>query len=603
MDTVLRVLVYVVVGLILLLANLWFVRSLIQEIGGVPPSAIGAFSVSGKDDPGNKHGIALANMLAATVRRIGDEMKAASQAMEGARKATQADVVRPQVDVPDVPLTVPIEIFQPLDIKLSLGGVEVGGVLSWLQGAMMKERVLSFSVQYADNQTLVTGQVPGGNPFFLEVDGAKQRDIVEAVAYTLVQDQLSRTIPELAALELKDVREVLGSLQEVAKLERHAALGRVADDRIVSLLSRLDTLSAKMPGWMELRQVTAEIAERAKQDAKALSYYEKLRADAKRQSTYEKMLDEKIRLLSARLQQAQAARTVAAKVVAQAAQAAAEAAVSRTAGPSLVPASSKDPLLAAPTTTGLLELVGVKSLEMPKTVRVAVLGGVPAKGQVPEQRMTVIGHETAARTDDYMEEYLGTISQWVRLIAPETHFVFRPMRGTGGAFSSSEIVAALNDLIAAHPDVLLVTLGPLDGKAFTVAFEDAAARGILIVLAAGNDPRLAFPFASSPLADRMLVVSAVTMTGEPAVFSPSHEKAVWAPGVDLPVMIGSKGQESRSGTTYAAAVAAGLAARVLASRKIDKPEDAVRVLRTTARPAPGRTAPVILNLGAALGGV
>ncbi len=368
MDTIVRVLVYMAAGLALLAANVWFVRSMIQVVGGTEPRAIGAFSVSGKDDPNSKLGIALARMLVAKVHRIGKEMKAASLAIESARKATRTGVVRPLVDMPDVPLTIPSEIFQPLDMNLSVGGVEVGGVLSWLQNAMMKERVLIFSVQYADDKAYVAGQVPGGAPFFIEDLAPKHTEIVEAVAYSLVQDQLSRTIPQMAALQVTDVKALLTSLQAAADLESRVALGLAAGGAFAPLLDKLDELSSKMPGWIELRQVTAEIAEKAGDDAKALAYYETLLADTDDSLPYNKTLANKVAQISARLQQARAAKAVVATASAV------------PPGPAIGPAQSPRlaSLLAAPSTARVLELAGIKSLQMPRPVRIAVLGGLPA---------------------------------------------------------------------------------------------------------------------------------------------------------------------------------------------------------------------------------
>ncbi len=213
--------------------------------------------------------------------------------------------------------------------------------------------------------------------------------------------------------------------------------------------------------------------------------------------------------------------------------------------------------------------------------------------------MIVLGTDAPVQTDKFMQEYLDTVVQWVRLIAPQANFVFRPSRGAAGAFSDLDLRDAVSELIDARPDILLITLGPLDSHFYAERLNEAATAGTLVVIAAGNDPKHPVPFANSPLLDRFLVVSAVTMTGEPAVFTSSHAKAVWAPGVDLPVTVGDD-MLRRSGTTYAAAVAAGLAARVLAERQLANPDEAVRLLRSSAKPAPGRTTPAILNLDAAL---
>lgn len=170
-----------------------------------------------------------------------------------------------------------------------------------------------------------------------------------------------------------------------------------------------------------------------------------------------------------------------------------------------------------------------------------------------------------------------------------------------GSFADKELLEAVNDLVAQRPQVLLVTLGPLESDQYAKLFEAAAAAGTVVVIAAGNDGnKRPVPFAGTALLDRLMVVSAVALDGRPAEFTQRDPKSFWAPGVDFPVVLGDGKTEKRAGTTYAAALAAGIAARIVADGRATRPEDVIRVLRDTARPAAKRAEPPILRLDAAL---
>lgn len=530
-------------------------------------------------------------MLVAKVGRISQEMDAAALALEAARAASGSGSVRPQVESPEVPLSIPNSLFQPLDVKLSVAGVEVGGVLAWVQRAMVEDRVLSFSVQYADDKAIVMGQVPGGSPFYLEGVTPKPPDIVDAVAYSLVRDHLARRIPEVVAMDVADVKTLLTTLQAAADLDKQTKLGRPGGEGFAPLLGRLDGLIAKMPRWTALIQVAAEMAENARDDAKALGLYAQLQEQTDDSSPFEERLTQKVRLLEARARQS---RLTAAAAPAPAAPVLATETV------------REDPALASllrdPNRAAIFELCGIRSLDMKAEVSVAVLGGVPSRLAVPEERVTIIQGAVRPRTDPMMQEYLDTVVQWVRLVAPNARFVFRPVKGSGGgSFTDKELVEAVNDLVAQQPQVLLVTLGPLESDQYAKLFEAAAAAGTVVVIAAGNDGnKRPVPFAGTALLDRLMVVSAVALDGRPAEFTQRDPKSFWAPGVDFPVVLGDGKTEKRAGTTCAAALAAGIAARIVADGRATRPEDVIRVLRDTARPAAKRAEPPILRLDAAL---
>ncbi len=137
----------------------------------------------------------------------------------------------------------------------------------------------------------------------------------------------------------------------------------------------------------------------------------------------------------------------------------------------------------------------------------------------------------------------------------------------------------------------------LDGHTteITRAAEIAAAKGILVVNAAGNEGQTQWLHVLAPAdadGDSLIAVGAVRADGTPAGFS-SHgptfdgriKPDLSAPGVSVPV-VGTSGDpldySSNSGTSLAAPLVAGLAACLLQARPAWTPRDVIRALRATA---------------------
>src|SRR5262249_17918236 len=131
-----------------------------------------------------------------------------------------------------------------------------------------------------------------------------------------------------------------------------------------------------------------------------------------------------------------------------------------------------------------------------------------------------------------------TVIQTVQLVAPKVRFVFAATpRPLGLQASDSELLERIWRLAQANPDILLVTYGPLPESTYEGLFESFAEKGILTVLAAGNEPTRSSPFAGRPILDRMMVVSAVDQYGLPADFTQRDAKNFWAPGAEIPVLV------------------------------------------------------------------
>lgn len=585
MDILLKVLAYLLAGLGLLTINLWFARAAYNAFVGNPPLVIAPFQIIGKDDAGGKIGATLAGMLLARLSRITQEMDASTRSLQAARERRgQAQIQT--LDLPDpAPLSVSERLFAPLDLKMTVGGVEVGGLISWIHGKLSRDSLLQISIQYDGDRVIAVSHAAGDvdHSLWIETKGGND-ETVAAIAYALTHRQFARRVPEVEALTPAEFRSLLSTIHRAAELDRQVAHGRSASKAYAELLPNLEALLDKAPRWSALLGLTAELAENAGEPAKARTLYRKEMegqdgSDARRADVAARI---------ERLSQLIAATTPT------------PGAAAAVPGPAAA--------LTADRVGFPLTLLGVTSREMRGTPPlIAVVGGIPPAGTLPADRFTVVGDSpsqsgAAAGTadgDDMMTEYTLTVVQTVELVAPKARFVFAPVRSSRGTSTSADILRAMNLAVGARPNILLVTLGPLEGAIFEQALQHFVDAGVLVVLAAGNQPERPVPLAGSPVFKTLMAVAASDAEGGPAKFTQRGTDVFWAPGEKIPVQPRAGKTEARAGTTYAAALAAGVAARVLAEHpKLGVPR-LIDTLRETAVPVkPG--GPKLLNLDKAL---
>lgn len=224
----------------------------------------------------------------------------------------------------------------------------------------------------------------------------------------------------------------------------------------------------------------------------------------------------------------------------------------------------------------MFALIGGDVALAQQETRVAVLGGLP------------FGQEGAATGQAaYLADYVETLAQVVKMITPSARMLFEPLASdstVASGYSDREIVPSLETLIAARPEVLLIAIGPLLSPKYAPLLERAVAQGTLVVLAAGNQTEQpSQQFVQPQLVEEAMIVSAVTPAGSPVPYAPTGTSLYWAPGEQIPVYNPDRQiLEQRAGTGYAAAVAAGVAARVRAENPDLSLIEVLGVLRTTA---------------------
>ena len=249
MELAIRLLFYAVVGLVLVVANLWFVRSVYTHFLSTD-YVIAPFNVL---DPSghtatDKAGEALAQMLASQLANIQAGLEAAQTAAANQPRPGSDPIRSPVVTTLFVSraVDIPTGLFQPVEIDVSVGGVEVSGLLSWVQRTLAQRRVLTFTTYEKGDRSIVSADLAGfarsGKHAWFESD-TDPDEIATNAAYALIQRKLAdKQLGRVESLELADFRALLETVFEVERLNRLVAQGYVVEERFAGLLSRIELL-------------------------------------------------------------------------------------------------------------------------------------------------------------------------------------------------------------------------------------------------------------------------------------------------------------------------------------------------------------------------
>ena len=607
MNLLFRLILYLGIGILLVGVNFWYVSSLINSLFKTSTS-IAPFSVIGKKDEDGSLGKYLAYMLAAQVGKIRQEMVTSVRAFESVQVSKPISSTNETLTIPrkittqDVNLggiqlssTSQLLISDFPDPKLTFtfggGKVEFSGVISWLRETLSNDKVLKFSVHYYEDSALLVGAtgIEGDFPIYIPDLEAKDKEIVAALAYTITQREFAKRIPEMGALDLNSFQSLLATLHQAAQLNQQVALGLNAEDGYRQLLPSMEKLADKMPQWKPLLRLTAEMAQNASEIAKAIEYYRMELSKTDRGSPSYEELSSQIEILEQQLL-----------------------AESKVAGSADVPRANLDSeaileqLRNSVAGQLVLAQINVSDFKMANRPTIAVLGGLPQQDIMPSDQLKFLPSSSKdQQPDPFMAEYISTLVQTVRLVAPEANFIFQSIPGVHGGASEAAMVRSISDLIASSPDIILITLGPLNADIFEKLFEQAINQGILIVNAAGNyGPDKPIALEGKSVIEKMMVVSATDERGQAAKFTQFNDSTFWAPGVNIPVYLKKNGEgnfSTRSGTSYSSALAAGLAARLLAQEPELSIDALLQTLRNTSRAIiDSNSPPPVLDLGAAL---
>ncbi len=286
--------IVIALGIILLVIVVWYV-GVVQMVFFSREIVIAPVQVVGKEDPDAKLGTAISAMLHGKLRQIQREMAALRQAISDESLETTADapfiecnpVDDPAATFAVQPLTLPsipmeTELFEPADIQVSVSGVEVGGVFSWVQRSIVKSRTLQVTVYFVDDTHVrITADMKpftGSDQDILELETRPDFDrIADAIAYAIIRRQIGPHQKNIQALRDEEVQVLLETLFTVADLNRESAFKRPVRQDISDLFPPIEAIAARAPNWMELTYFTASLASAAGECDKALEYYERYR--------------------------------------------------------------------------------------------------------------------------------------------------------------------------------------------------------------------------------------------------------------------------------------------------------------------------------------
>lgn len=281
-DYFIKLGLYIALGILLLVANIWYFKSLVFTFfTSQPPKSIAPFDVVGKEDPNGKLGKMMARHLQVKLLEIAGTMTATKQKLEtqpekmplllGLDKVRQEreEQILPQAQftfaesfssVKESALL--LDLFNRFDLSVSVGGVDVGGLVAWLQRRFSSERVLLIGVEYQDNQVSIVGD---GFPSSV-IEGTDTNNIIERIAYAMVQQEVGREFPGALFLTQDEFRRYMKALEHFADLyaedlRRQERGAPRLPSQYRTLLRDVAALQEKAPGWKPLLRLSATLAE------------------------------------------------------------------------------------------------------------------------------------------------------------------------------------------------------------------------------------------------------------------------------------------------------------------------------------------------------
>ncbi len=574
MDFTIKVAVFFAGALALVALNIWFVRT-VRQAFFVSSINVAPFEVAGESDKAEQKGAVLARMLIARLARIEQELEAVYSSLDNA-----GEIAATEGPTQSLSTRRPVELRileRPSDIRLSVQGVDLGPLFSWLQSFFAPDNVMHVSVQMENGKaTIASDRDPaGGKGLWISDVGASNNAIVEALAYEITQRHTAARIPEVAALSRKEFTDLITALSYLAELNGRVASGRrTAASDFDQKAQDLERLTETAPAWWRLSFLTAETFSNAERPDKALAQYQRC-LESMRSA---KAADSDVQEVARR--------------------------VAKLHEDLFELSGSPGEIASSESSKRILSLLGVDNVLMQRKPTMGVVGSLPLEGTLARESMEVLGGGTAGPRDStedrFLEEYMTTIVQTVQLVAPETRFLFAP---NPGGLTTHSVVEQLDRFLEAHAEIVLITF-TLDNAQAGANFWVAALRrlvdaGIVVVLSAGNEGNRPSFLEGKPILDEIILASAVDADGAPAPFSQSTPQATWAPGTQILTLIDGK-KQFRSGTSYSGALAAAVAARVLDVHPGLTPSQTLELLRRTSKPARGRASPPILNLRSAL---
>lgn len=302
-DDFVRLGLLTLVGAALVLVTAGYLGFLVQELSSRGEIVIEPFTVvSENGEKDGERGKALAQALQARLQSLVIELRSSEDELKARQTDAPASgtgaVYRSPLGATGAKVSAVSErldalktgLLQPLDFKVSVAGLEVSGMVPWLQRFMVSRRTVHFAVftqkdaTAHKNVTRIFGSVGafGLTRQGLQLDVLEDDDklelspakVADRLAHEIVRRYLvQETTAALDLLSAEDFSELSDILEAAARAKRHALF--VNNPSAFGLIApRIFALADKTSGWMELTYFAGWIADNAGDTANALTYYQ-----------------------------------------------------------------------------------------------------------------------------------------------------------------------------------------------------------------------------------------------------------------------------------------------------------------------------------------
>src|SRR5262245_10309316 len=151
----LKIIFFICAGLVLTMATVWYVTSVYEAVTGRSELVIVPFTIAGVADDKSGRSEALAKMLHARLGQIEHDLTISQKLLVGgvtaataptdAGAATQAPKeavtsIAPPLLFVTQGVTLQTRLLEPAQLKVTVGGVDVGGLLPWFQRLLITRR-------------------------------------------------------------------------------------------------------------------------------------------------------------------------------------------------------------------------------------------------------------------------------------------------------------------------------------------------------------------------------------------------------------------------------------------------------------------------------
>src|SRR5438067_1237094 len=262
MSILLRIVLYVMIGLVLMLADLLFIRRVASEFRPKEngPPVIAPFRVIGKTTTeADKIGEVMAQLLVARTHELSIEIKSAIRTLT-APKVKAADGAKEELATQ--PLT--LQNYDPYaeqvqvvtlasespDMKVSVAGVEVTGLLGWAQRAIDVDRTVTVAVSYtgaSSESTAVMSPRRYSGERWVETNAADDKTLIENLAYAMHKRWMGASDPLVDAMTVDTFKTYIQSLKTAAHLNHLASHNQATKEQYEQLRIEISKVTDTLP--------------------------------------------------------------------------------------------------------------------------------------------------------------------------------------------------------------------------------------------------------------------------------------------------------------------------------------------------------------------